>query len=98
MDKDWHLYLGGSYLGTLQPTEADDHWTYAQFAAGDAWGNFAPWFQNAVQAHLNGDDATWAEVYGQIQAMGIYIEAEDGEAFNDLTVHIDGHSAWFAVN
>lgn len=97
MDKVWQIYVGGSYLGRLHPTDADNVWTYAHFEAGDAWGNFAPWFQNAVAAHMNGDDAEWSELYQQIEAMGLLLEAEDGESIDQITLHIDGENAWFAV-
>ena len=96
-DKTWHVYVGESWIGSLTPSGADDDWYYADFSQGDAWGNFAPWFQQAVEAHKAGDEATWQNVYSQLTAMGLTIRADDGESYNNPTIHIDGGNAWFIV-
>ena len=97
LDKTWHVYVGGSYIGTLTPTGSDDHWYYADFTQGDAWGNFAPWFKQAVDAFNAGDNAKWEGVYSQLTAMGLTLSSDDGEAYDAPTLHIDGGSAWFVV-
>ncbi|NDJ53378.1 MAG: hypothetical protein GYB68_09880 [Chloroflexi bacterium] len=94
-EKVWHMFIGDSWLGTLTPTGADDSWYYADFNAGDSWGNFAPWFEQAVAAHMSGDDAGWENVYSQLLTMGLILSSDDGEVLNGPTVHIDGSSAWF---
>jgi hypothetical protein len=96
-DKVWQIYVGDSWIGTLTPTGADDNWYYADFTQGDAWGNFAPWFKQAFEAHQAGDEATWQNVYSQLTLMGLTITADDGEAYDNPTLHIDGNSAWFVV-
>jgi hypothetical protein len=97
MDKAWNLYIGESWLGTLTPTESDDNWYYADFAEGDAWLNFRPWFLQALEAQQAGDDAAWRAVYDQLYAMNLVLAADDGETFASPTVFIDGGSAWFIV-
>jgi hypothetical protein len=96
-DKVWQVYVGDSWIGTLTPTGADDNWYYADFTQGDAWGNFAPWFKQAFEAHQAGDEATWQNVYSQLTLMGLTITADDGEAYDNPTLHIDGNSAWFVA-
>ncbi len=96
-DKNWHIYIGNSYIGTLTPTGADDQWYQATFTAGDAWGNFAPWFNQAFAAHQSGDQAGWQNVYQQLTLMGLTITADDGESYSNPTILIDGGSAWFVV-
>ena len=93
----WHLYVGQSWIGTLTPTDADDTWYYAVFSQGDAWGNFAPWFVKAYEAYAAGDEAGWQNVYDQLYLMGITLVAEDGDAYEDPTVLVDGSQAWFVV-
>ncbi len=95
-DKTWHLHVGGSWVGTLTPTGSDDTWYYASFSQGDAWGNFAPWFEQAAKAQQAGD-AGWQTTYDQLIAMGVTISADDGETYQNPTVLIDGGSAWFVV-
>ncbi len=96
-DKVWHVYVGQSWIGTLTPTNADNQWYYASFAPGDAWGNFAPWFAQAVQAHTAGDQAGWEKVYQQLTLMKLTLSADDGESYANPTLHIDGANAWFTV-
>ncbi len=96
-DKVWHVYVGQSWIGTLTPTNADANWYYATFTPGDAWGNFAPWFQKAVEAHKAGDEAGWQQWYSQLTTMGVSIAADDGESYQNPTIHIDGGNAWFVV-
>jgi hypothetical protein len=97
LDKTWHIYLGGSHIGTLTPTGADDNWYYANFTQGDAWGNFAPWFQQALTAFNAGDSAKWEGIYSQLTMMGLSLHADDGESYANPTLHIDGGTAWFTV-
>ena len=96
-EKLWQVYVGQSWIGTLSPTGSDDNWFYADFTEGDGWGNFAPWFKNAIEAHKSGDNATWETTYQQLTMMGLTISAEDGESYSNPTLHIDGASAWFIV-
>ena len=63
LNKVWHVYVGDSWVGTLTPTGSDESWFYANFNQGDAWGNFAPWFQRAMECHNCGDDAGWHNWY-----------------------------------
>ena len=93
----WHLYVGQSWIGTLTPTDADDTWYYAVFSQGDAWGNFAPWFVKAYEAYAAGDEAGWQNVYDQLYLMGMTLVAEDGDAYENPTVLVDGSQAWFVV-
>lgn len=93
----WYLYVGQSWIGTLTPTGADEDWYFADFAEGDAWGNFAPWFIKAYEAYADGDDAGWQSVYDQLNMMGMSLVAESGETFENPTVLIDGPNAWFVV-
>ena len=93
----WHLYVGQSWVGTLTPTDADDTWYYAVFSQGDAWGNFAPWFVKAYEAYAAGDEAGWQNVYDQLYLMGMTLVAEDGDAYENPTVLVDGSQAWFVV-
>lgn len=95
LDKVWHLYIGQSWLGTLTPTGADDNWYYADFTQGDAWGNFAPWFNKAAEAQMSGGD--WESVYQQLYHMGLSLVADDGETYERPQVFVDGGSAWFIV-
>ncbi len=97
LDKVWHLYIGQSWLGTLTPVNVDGDWVVAEFAQGDAWGNFAPWFVNSAKAFEEGDDEGWQLVYGQLSAMGIALVADDGETVEGPTVITNGDTAWFAV-
>ncbi len=97
LDKTWHIYIGGSWLGTLTPTTADDQWYIADFTPGDAWGNFAPWFERAFEAFQNGDQPGWDNWYSQLTAMGVDLTAEDGETHHNPTLHIDGQQAWFLI-
>lgn len=93
----WHLYVGQSWVGTLTPTDADDTWYYAVFSQGDAWGNFAPWFVKAYEAYAAGDEAGWQNVYDQLYLMGMALVAEDGDAYENPTVLVEGSQAWFVV-
>lgn len=95
LDKVWHVYIGSSWVGTLTPTGSDDEWYYADFAAGDAWGNFAPWFQSAYECYRGGDEVGWHNWFAQLTAMGLTLSADDGEAYRNPTLHIDGTRAWF---
>ena len=95
LEKVWHVYVGDSWVGTLTPTGSDDEWYYANFSQGDAWGNFAPWFQHATEAYNGGDEAGWHNWYSQITAMGLLISSDDGESYRNPTLHIDGDNAWF---
>lgn len=95
--KVWHLYVGGSWIGTLTPTGEDANWVYAEFRQGDAWGNFAPWFRKAYDAHRIGNDAAWEDVYTQLISMDLVITSDDGERYESPTIHIDGRQAWFFV-
>jgi hypothetical protein len=97
LGKIWHVYVGDSWVGTLTPTGADDQWYYAQFSEGDAWGNFAPWFERAVECINCGDDSGWHTWYSQLTAMGIVITSEDGESYRNPTLHIHGNDAWFVL-
>jgi hypothetical protein len=96
-DKVWNVYIGQSWIGTLTPTSADNQWYYADFTPGDAWGNFAPWFLQAVQAHKSGDEDGWKSIYQQITLMNLTIAADDGESYTNPSLHIDGAHAWFIV-
>lgn len=96
-EKVWHIYIGESWLGTLTPTGADENWYYADFGEGDAWGNYRPWFMQALEAHQAGDDASWENIYSQLLMMGLALVADDGETYQEPTIHIDGGSAWFLV-
>lgn len=97
LDKSWHIYLGDSWIGTLHPTTEDGDWIVAEFEAGDAWGNFAPWFQKAAAAYNDGDDAEWDKWYGQLTAMGLVIVADDEEAYDNPVILVDGAQAWFSL-
>ena len=97
LDKPWHIYVGDSWIGTLMPTTSDDTWYYADFSEGDAWGNFAPWFKQAYEAFRAEDDAAWQNIYSQLRLMGLALRSDDGESHANVTVHIDGSSAWFVV-
>lgn len=97
LDKAWHLYVGQSWVGTLTPTGSDETWYQASFSPGDGWGNFAPWFQRAYEAFSNGDEAGWNNWYSQLSQMGLVLTADDGESYQNPTIHIDGSSAWFLV-
>ncbi|HEC24107.1 MAG TPA: hypothetical protein ENI95_14440 [Chloroflexi bacterium] len=97
LDKVWHVYVGDSWIGTLAPTGADDSWYYADFTEGDAWGNFAPWFREALAAFQAEDAEALEKVYSQLWLMGLVISAEDGESYTNPTVYIDGANAWFSV-
>jgi hypothetical protein len=97
MDKQWHVYVGQSLIGTLIPTGCDDTWYYADFNQSDAWGNFAPWFQKAAEASNGGDDAEWNKWYSQLTMMGLAITADDGESHANPTLNIDGQKAWFTL-
>ena len=96
-EKNWHIYVGGSLIGTLTPTGSDGQWVTASFAPGDGWGNFAPWFAQAYAAFQSGDDAGWQNVYSQLATMKLSIAADDGETHPNPTIHIDGTNAWIAV-
>lgn len=96
-DKVWHIYVGSSHIGTLMPTGADENWYYASFAQGEAWGNFAPWFKQALDAHQSGDQDAWESIYSQLTMMGLTMTADDGESYTSPTLHIDGGNAWFVV-
>jgi hypothetical protein len=96
-DKTWHLYVSGTWLGTLTPSGTDGGWCIASFSPGDGWGNFAPWFEKAYQAFQAGDDAGWQAVYQQLTLMKLSISADDGESHANPTVHISGGNAWFSV-
>jgi len=97
LDNDWLIYVGDTWIGTLAPTGSDDDWYYADFTPGDGWGNFAPWFQQAVEAHKAGNDNDWNSIYSQLLSMGLTISADNGESYNGPTLHIDGSQAWFVV-
>lgn len=93
----WYLYVGQSWVGTLTPTGAEDGWYFATFLEGDAWGNFAPWFVKAYEAYSAGDEAGWQRVYDQLCLMGLVLVAEDGDAYENPTILIDGSQAWVVV-
>ena len=76
---------------------ADDDWYYADFTEGDAWGNFAPWFKQAVEAFEAEDDVAWESIYAQLVAMGIEMRADDGESYTSFTLYVDGDTAWFVI-
>jgi hypothetical protein len=97
LDKEWQVYVGQSWIGTLTPTGADDEWYYADFSEGDAWGNFAPWFKQAVDAFEAEDDVAWQGIYSQLIAMGLEMRADDGETYTSFTLYVDGDSAWFVI-
>jgi hypothetical protein len=97
LGKEWQVYVGQSWIGTLTPTGADEDWYYADFTEGDAWGNFAPWFRRAVDAFHAGDDVGWQSTYGQLIAMGIEMHADDGDSYASFTLFVDGGSAWFVI-
>jgi len=97
LDKQWYVYIGQSWIGTLTPTGSDHDWIYADFAQGDAWGNFAPWFQQSLAAFHRGDHDEWNKWYSQLIMMGLTIRADDGESHHHLTLHIDGSKAWFTL-
>ena len=97
LGKEWQVFVGQSWIGTLTPTGADDDWYYADFTAGDAWGNFAPWFQQAIDAFEAEDDVAWESIYSQLVAMGITMRADDGETYTSFTLYVDGDSAWFVI-
>ena len=97
MEKNWHIYVGDSWIGTLTPVGADGDWIEADFAEGNGWGNFAPWFQKTADAYHAGNDDEWDNWYSQLTAMGLIIEADDGEAYTNPTLIIEGNSAWFRV-
>lgn len=97
LDNVWHLYIGQSWLGTLTPFEVGGDWIVAEFAQGDAWGNFAPWFVTAAKAFEVGDEEGWQTVYGQLAAMGIALVSDDGETLDSPTVITDGATAWFVA-
>ncbi len=90
LDKTWQVYLGGSHIGTLVPTGSDGGWVYADFQPGDAWGNFAPWFQ---QAAGGSEDA-----FNQLLQMGLSLVADqDGETLDSPQLAINGGSARFSA-
>ncbi len=97
LDKTWNLYVGQSWIGALTPTGSENEWVLASFAQGDGWGNFAPWFQKAYDAFSSGDEAGWDNWYSQLTRMGLVLSSDDGEAYQNPTVHIDGTHAWFVV-
>ena len=89
-DKTWQVYLGGSHVGTLVPTGVDGGWVMAEFQPAAAWGNFAPWFQ---QAAGGSEDA-----FNQILQMGFSMVADqDGETIDGPHLYIDGSAARFAA-
>lgn len=90
LDKTWQVYLGGAHIGTLAPAGIDGEWVVADFQPGDAWGNFAPWFQQAAA----GDE----DSFNQILQMGLSVVADqDGETIDGPALYIDGSSARFVV-
>ncbi len=95
--KVWHVYVGQSWVGTLTPTGQDGDWIGAGFSQGDAWGNFAPWFVKAAEAHQSGSEADWQEAQSQLAMMGVTLVSDDGETHANPTVITDGISGWFAV-
>jgi hypothetical protein len=98
LDTVWHLYVGSSWIGSLAPTGVDGEWVHAEFNEGDAWGNFAPWFQQAAEAYNAGDDDGWDDIYGQLYMMGMTLAPDDGgEVIPNPTVIVDGPDAWFIV-
>jgi hypothetical protein len=82
---------------TLTPTGSDDQWYTASFSPGDAWGNFAPWFQKAYEAFSQGDEAGWDGWYSQLTRMGLTLSSDDGESYQNPTIHVDSDRAWFVV-
>lgn len=97
LGKTWYVYVGSSWVGTVDPVGNSGDWIEANFHEGDHWGNFAPWFTRAFDAYHAGDDGTWDDVYGQLATMGIVLEAEDGERYENPTLLINGGSAWIAT-
>ncbi len=97
LDKVWQVYVGEAWIGTLSPTGSDSEWYYADFAQGDDWGNFAPWFDQAAAAFKAGDDSAWQNWHGQLTAMGLTITADDGESVHNPTLTINGSNAWFVI-
>lgn len=97
LGKVWHVYVGGSWVGTLTPTGTQGDWVEASFSPGDAWGNFAPWFIQAAEAFGAEDEESWQSPLSQLAMMGVSLVADDGETHANPTVITDGSSGWFAV-